>query len=72
MDTEAAREMHARDIREIRNKQWRDMLSTFRFEYGSGWGSTTFNSEWNKGFIHNGVEARITYVGKEIIKVEVK
>ena len=43
-----------------------------RFEYGSGWGSTTFNSEWNKGFIHNGVEARITYVGKEIIRVEVK
>jgi hypothetical protein len=43
-----------------------------RFEYGSGWGSTMFNSEWNKGFIHNGVEARITYVAKDIIKVEVK
>ena len=43
-----------------------------RFEYGSGWGSTMFNSEWNRGFIHNGVEARITYVGEDIIKVEVK
>ena len=43
-----------------------------RFEYGSGLGSTTFNSEWNKGFIHNGVEARITYIGKDIIRVEVK
>jgi hypothetical protein len=43
-----------------------------RFEYGSGWGSTVFNSESNKGFIHNGVEARITHVGQDIIKVEVK
>jgi len=40
------------------------------FEYGSGWGSTTFNSEWNKGLIHDGVQARITYIGKKIIKVE--
>jgi len=30
-----------------------------RFEYSSGWGSTTFNSAWNKGFIHEGVQARI-------------
>jgi hypothetical protein len=35
-----------------------------RFEY--------VNSEWNKGFIHNGVNARITYKGKDIVKVEVK
>ncbi|MGH9547215.1 MAG: hypothetical protein ACRD23_18565 [Terriglobales bacterium] len=48
------------------------VVNGVRFEYGSGWGSTTFNSEWNKGFIHNGVEARITYLGKGIIKVEVK
>jgi hypothetical protein len=47
-------------------------VSGVRFEYGSGWGSTMFNSEWNKGSIHNGVEARITYLGKDIIKVEVK
>jgi hypothetical protein len=48
------------------------VVNGVRFEYGSGWGSTLFNSEWNKGFIHDGVEARITYVGKDIIKVEVK
>ena len=48
------------------------VVNGVRFEYGSGWGSTTFNSEWNKGFIYNGVEARITFVGKDIIKVEVK
>ena len=48
------------------------VVNGVRFEYGSGWGSTMFNSEWNKGFIHDGVEARITYVGKDIIKVEVK
>lgn len=48
------------------------VVSGIRFEYGSGWGSTTFNSEWNKGFIHNGVEARITYVRNEIIRIEVK
>jgi len=43
-----------------------------RFAYGGGWGSTIFNSEWNKGLIHNGVQARITHVGKDIIKIEVK
>ena len=48
------------------------IVNGVRFEYGGGWGSTMFNSEWNKGFIHNGVEARITYVGKDIVKVEVK
>jgi hypothetical protein len=48
------------------------VVNGVRFEYGSGWGSTMFNSEWNNGFIHNGVDARITYVGKDIIRVEVK
>lgn len=48
------------------------VVNGVRFEYGSGWGSTTFNSEWNKGLIYNGVQARITYVGKDIIRVEVK
>lgn len=43
-----------------------------KFEYGSGWGSTVFNSEWNKGFIHDGVPARITYRGQNILKVEVR
>jgi hypothetical protein len=42
------------------------------FSYGSGWGSTVFNSEWNKGFIHNGVQARITYRGSDILRVEGK
>ena len=48
------------------------VVNGVHFHYGSGWGSTTFNSEWNKGFIHDGVEARISYVGEDIIKVEVK
>ena len=43
-----------------------------RFQYGSGWGSTVFNSEWNTGFIHDGVQARISYRGSDILKVEVK
>jgi len=47
-------------------------INGVHFQHGSGWGSTTFNSEWNKGFVHDGVEARITYVGTAIIKVEVK
>ena len=42
------------------------------FQYGSGWGSITFNSEWNHGFIHDGVQARITYKGDDILRVEVK
>jgi hypothetical protein len=48
------------------------VVNGVHFQYGSGWGSTTFNSEWNEGFIHDGVEARITYVGTDILKVEVK
>jgi len=43
------------------------------FEYGSGWGSTTFNSNWNNGFIRDGVQARITFSDdKAILKVETK
>jgi hypothetical protein len=42
------------------------------FSYGSGWGSTVFNSEWNKGAIHNGVQARISYRGSEILRIEVR
>ncbi len=42
------------------------------FSYGSGWGSTYFNSEWNGGSLHDGVHARITYRGADILKVEVK
>jgi hypothetical protein len=43
-----------------------------RFEYGGAWGSIGFNAALNRGLIHNGVEARITYVGEHIIKVEVR
>jgi len=47
-------------------------IGSAHFAYGSGWGSTTFNSEWNTGFLHEGVQARIAYRGKDILKVEVK
>lgn len=40
------------------------------FEYSGGWGSTSFNSEWNKGYIHNGTRVRITYTGTDILRVE--
>ena len=43
-----------------------------KFLYGSGWGSLVFNSELNTGFLHNGVRARITYRGADILKVEVR
>jgi hypothetical protein len=47
-------------------------IGTKHFEYGGGWGSTTFNSNWNKGFIRSGVPARVTYEGADILKVEIK
>jgi hypothetical protein len=43
-----------------------------KFAYGGGWGSTVFNSEWNTGFIRNGVQAKVTYRGSDILKIEVK
>lgn len=42
------------------------------FSYGSGWGSLVFNSKWNRGFLRNGVRARITYRGEDILKVEIQ
>jgi hypothetical protein len=42
------------------------------FSYGSGWGSITFDSDWNTGFIHNGVQVRIAYRNGEILRIEVK
>ncbi len=42
------------------------------FSYGGGWGSAVFNADWNTGFLHNGVQARITYHGRDILKVEVR
>ena len=44
-----------------------------RFEYGVGLSSATFGSQWNTGFIRNGVDARITYSrDHDILRVEVK
>ena len=42
------------------------------FQYGSGWGSIVFNSEWNHGYIHNGAAVRITHTGEDILRVEVR
>lgn len=42
------------------------------FRYGSGRGSIVFNSEWNHGYIHNGVQARIAYKEKDILRIEIK
>jgi hypothetical protein len=47
-------------------------INGVNFSYGSGWGSTVFNSGWNKGTIHNGVSARISYRGSDILRIEVK
>jgi hypothetical protein len=47
-------------------------INGVNFSYGSGWGSTVFNSEWNKGAVHNGVQARISYRGSDILRVEVR
>jgi hypothetical protein len=40
------------------------------FRYGSGWGSIVFNSEWNRGFIHDGVRLRIAYQNGDILRIE--
>jgi hypothetical protein len=42
------------------------------FHYGSGWDSIVFNSAWNRGYIHNGAQVRITHRGVDILRVEVK
>jgi hypothetical protein len=42
------------------------------FAYGSGWGATIFNSEWNHGFIHDGARVRITSMNGDILRVETK
>ena len=45
-----------------------------QFEYGSGLTSTVFGYYWNTGFIHNGVDARITYTrwDHDILRVEIR
>ncbi len=42
------------------------------FHYGSGWDSIVFNSAWNRGYIHNDAQVRITHRGSNILRVEVK
>ena len=31
------------------------------FRYGAGWDSLVFNAGWNRGYIHNGAQVRITH-----------
>src|SRR5262249_18349695 len=47
-------------------------VNKISFRYGSGVGSVMFNSEWNRGSIHNGVQVRIAYSGEDILRVEVR
>jgi len=42
------------------------------FSYSSGWGSMIFNSDQNRGFIHEGAQVRITYTKGNIYRVEVQ
>jgi len=42
------------------------------FHYGTGWDSFVFNSAWNRGYIHNDAQIRITHRGINILRVEVK
>jgi hypothetical protein len=42
------------------------------FHYGSGWDSIVFNSAWNRRYIHNDVQVRITHQGVSILRVEIK
>jgi hypothetical protein len=51
-------------------------VETFRlndaaFHYGSGWGSMMFNSDWNRGYLHNGARVQLAYRGDDILRVEV-
>jgi len=41
------------------------------FRYGAGWDSLVFNAAWNRGYIHNGAQVRITHRGIDILRVEV-
>jgi hypothetical protein len=41
------------------------------FRYGAGWDSLVFNATWDRGYIHNGAQVRITHRGIDILRVEV-
>ncbi len=40
------------------------------FRYGSGWGSIVFNSEWNRGYLHDGAQLRIAYKNGDILRID--
>jgi hypothetical protein len=42
------------------------------FHYGSGWDSLVFNAAWNRRYIRNDVQVRITHRGVNFLRVEVK
>jgi len=42
------------------------------FHYGTGWDSIFFSAEWNRGYIRNDAQVRITHRGVKILRVEVK
>ena len=42
------------------------------FHYGSGWDSLVFNAAWNRRYILNDAQVRITHRGVNILRVEVK
>lgn len=42
------------------------------FHYGRGWDSIVFNSAWNRRYIHNDAQVRITHRGVSILRIEVK
>jgi hypothetical protein len=47
-------------------------LGAVSFHYGAGWGGIFFDSDLNKGYLHDGVKARIAYdEAGNILRVEV-
>ena len=42
------------------------------FHYGSGWDSIVFSAAWNRSYILNDAQVRITHRGVNILRVEVK
>lgn len=47
-------------------------VNGMHFEYSGRWGSIVFDSNRNIGIIRDGVQARISHIGQDIVKIEVK
>lgn len=47
-------------------------INKIPFRYRSGSGSVFFNSEWNRGYVHDGVQVRISYKDEHILRVEIR